>query len=474
MKDLNDIGVYGLGVMGASLARNLASRGYKVAGYNRSPEVSRRLQSAHPEAAIEILETPEAFVRALAWPRKILVMVQAGAPVDDVLHRLDPLLEEGDVVVDGGNSLYLDTEHRGQEYRTRPWDFIGMGVSGGEEGALLGPSLMPGGPQEAFERLRPVLESIAARSASGPCVTHCGSGSAGHFVKMVHNGIEYGDMQLIAETVALLRQGLGLSAERAAEAFEDWNRGELDSYLVEVAAEVLRAEDPERPGSPLVDAILDQAGQKGTGRWTVMAAAELGVPIPTIAAAVEARSLSAQRGRRLRAAELFPEALRPLEGIALSDLEEALYAAKLASYAQGFDLLSAGSEARGYGTELGELARIWTGGCIIRARLLDAIREAYGAEPDLELLCFAPSFRDALLRRLPAWRRVVAGAASAGLPVPGLSASLAWFDSLRLSRGSAYLIQAQRDYFGAHTYERLDRPGVAIHTEWAGLRRMRT
>ncbi len=471
MENLNEIGVYGLSVMGASLARNLASRGLRVAGYNRSPEVSRRLQSAHPEAGLAIFENPEVFVRSLARPRKILVMVQAGPAVDAVLGQLDPLLEAGDVVVDGGNSLYLDTERRGLGNRTRPWDFLGMGVSGGEEGALLGPALMPGGSKEAYERLRPILESIAARSASGACVTHCGKGSAGHFVKMVHNGIEYGDMQLIAETVTLLRQGLGLSADRAAQAFEGWNQGELESYLVEVAAEVLRAEDPENPGSPLVDAILDQAGQKGTGRWTVMAAAELGVPIPTIAAAVEARCLSAQRPRRLRAAALFPGNPSPLEGVTLQDLKEALYAAKLASYAQGFDLLRAGSEARAYGTDLGEVARIWTGGCIIRARLLDTIREAFGREAGLELLCFAPGFREALQKRLPAWRRVVAGAAASGLPIPGLAASLSWFDSLRVSRGSASLIQAQRDYFGAHTYERLDRPGVAIHTEWSQIPR---
>jgi 6-phosphogluconate dehydrogenase len=281
---------------------------------------------------------------------------------------------------------------------------------------------------------------------------------------MVHNGIEYGDMQLIAETVTLLREGLGFSAARTAELLETWNGGDLDSYLIEVTVDVLRAEDA--PGRPLVDAILDQAGQKGTGQWTVMAAAELGVPIPTIASAVEARRLSAARPRRQRAAALFPEPVGPLESLDADDLRQALYAAKVASYAQGFDLLRTADAARGYGTDLGEVARIWTGGCIIRARLLEGIMGAFRREPGLDLLCFAPEFRDELQARLPAWRRVVAAAAASGLPAPGLSASLAWFDTLRRARGSAYLIQAQRDYFGAHTYERTDRPGTAVHTEW--------
>jgi 6-phosphogluconate dehydrogenase len=473
MGDLNEIGVLGLGVMGANLARNLASRGFKVAGYNRNPERALALGREHPEAGLALTSSLEAFTRGLARPRKLILLVSAGPAVDAVLAQLDPLLEAGDVVVDAGNSLFSDTERRIRE--PRAWAFLGMGVSGGEEGALRGPAIMPGGDKAAYETLKPFLEAIAARSASGPCVAYCGSGSAGHFVKMVHNGIEYGDMQLIAETALLLRQGLGLTATQAAEVFEDWNRGDLESYLVEITARILRTPDPQgRDGAPLVDAILDRAAQKGTGRWTVMAAAELGVPIPTIAAAVEARSLSADKARRVLAAQLFPGSnLAGFGDLGPGDLRDALYASKIASYTQGFDLLRKASDERRYGTSLSEVARIWTAGCIIRARFLDEVARAFspgGAvqEPGPELLAFAPFFAEALARRTPAWRKVVAAAALAGLPTPGLAASLAWFDTLRTSPGSASLIQAQRDYFGAHTYERLDHPGQAVHTAWPG------
>jgi 6-phosphogluconate dehydrogenase len=465
MARTNDIGVLGLGVMGASLARNLASRGYQVAGFNRSREAGLRLGREHPEAAIDVADTLEAFVASLGRPRKILVMVNAGAPVDEVLGHLGPLLEAGDVVADAGNSLFTDTERRVRA--EHPWSFLGMGVSGGEEGALRGPAIMPGGDRAAFETLRPFLEAIAARSASGPCVAYCGSGSAGHFVKMVHNGIEYGDMQLIAETVLLLRQGLSLPAPAAAQVFEEWNRGALDSYLVGITATILRTPDPLSPqGAPLVDAILDQAAQKGTGAWTVMAAADLGTPIPTIAAAVEARSLSAAQPRRAAAAELWPRLHLGLGLIAVDDLRDALYAAKIASYTQGFDLLRRASLSRAYGTDLAEMARIWTAGCIIRARFLEDVRQAFTRRPEPELLAFTPFFAEELKRREPAWRRVVAAATLAGLPIPGLSASLAWFDTLRTTPGSAGLIQAQRDFFGAHTYRRSDQPGTPVHTLW--------
>jgi len=458
-----EIGVIGLGVMGANLARNLAGRGYAVAGYDRSPEAGRKLAEDHPEAGIAVAATPEAFVASLERPRRILLMVNAGPAVDAVIAQLDPLLEAGDVLVDAGNSHFTDTDRRiGAQ---RAWSFMGMGVSGGEEGALKGPAIMPGGDRAAFETLRPYLEAMAARSASGPCVAYCGAGSAGHFVKMVHNGIEYGDMQLIAETAFLLRRGLGLTAPGAAQVFEDWNRGELDSYLVEITARILRTPDPQSSGF-LVDAILDQAGQKGTGAWTVLAAAEAGVPIPTIAAAVEARSLSSARPRRLAAAGLFPAEAAALPGISLDDLRNALYASKIASYTQGFDLLRAASASRGYGTELSEMARIWTAGCIIRARFLEDVREAFLKPPVPDLLAFAPFFAGELRRREHAWRRVVSAGVLAGLPIPGLSASLAWFDTLREGRGTASMIQAQRDFFGAHTYERFDRPGVAVHTQW--------
>ena len=465
MADPNDIGVIGLGVMGANLARNLASRGFRVAGYDRNAGTGRSLGQDHPEAQVAVAQTLPDFVASLARPRKILLLVNAGQAVDAVLGQLGPLLEAGDVVADAGNSLFSDTERRIQE--PRDWAFLGMGVSGGEEGALRGPAIMPGGDRQAFETLRPFLEAIAARSASGACVAYCGSGSAGHFVKMVHNGIEYADMQLIAETVLLLGKGLGLAALEAAQVFEDWNHGDLDSYLVEITARILRTPDPESPdGASLVDAILDQAAQKGTGQWTVMAGADLGVAIPGIAAAVEARGLSAEGARRAEASGLFPGPAPSLGSLAVDDLRDALYAAKIASYAQGFDLLRRASATRGYGTSLPEMARIWTAGCIIRARFLEEVRQAFLQAPEPELLAFAPVFAEALRRREPAWRRVVAAAALAGLPVPGLAACLAWFDTLRTPQGSAALIQAQRDYFGAHTYRRRDRPEVAVHTHW--------
>ena len=466
MNQLNDIGVIGLGVMGASLARNLASRGFRVAGYNLNSVAAHPLAAEHPEAGLGIAESPEALIGALARPRKIILLIPAGAPVDVVLKQLDPLLERGDVVVDSGNSHYLDTERRLTQYLDRSWRFLGMGVSGGEEGALRGPALMPGGEPEAFATLFPMLQAIAAVSDAGPCVAYCGRNSAGHFVKMVHNGIEYGDMQLIAEIVMLLRRGLGLSALQAAEVFAGWNQGELESYLVEITADVLSTPDPEKPDRPLVDAILDKAGQKGTGKWTVLAGAELGVPIPTLAAAVENRLLSAKRELRQATAARFPAQEKPLEGVSIEDLKAALYVSKIASYTQGFSLLQTASEALGFGTDLAEVARIWTAGCIIRARFLGEVRIAFQEEPRLELLAFAPALTQAIQAREPAWRRVVLAATAAGLPTPGLSASLSWFDGLRNSFGSASIIQAQRDLFGSHTYERADRPGVAVHSKW--------
>ena len=471
MNQLNDIGVIGLGVMGASLARNLASRGYCVAGFNRDADAAHRLVVDHPEAGVALADSLATFAGSLKRPRKIILLVPAGAPVDDVLEQLDPLLEAGDVAVDSGNSHYLDTEQRLARYLDRAWKFVGMGVSGGEDGALRGPALMPGGDFDAFERLRPMLESIAAVSDSGPCVAYCGKGSAGHFVKMVHNGIEYGDMQLIAETVMLLRRGFGYSAMQAAGIFAGWNQGELEGYLVEITADALATPDPQEPGQPLVDAILDRAGQKGTGKWTILAGAEFGVPIPTIAAAVEARLLSADRELRLAAAARFPAPVQPLRDVSIEDLKAALYASKIASYAQGFALLQTASAALGFGTVLAEVARSWTAGCIIRAGFLGEVRRAFQDDPRLPLLAFAPALAQALQLREPAWRRVVGAASAAGLPAPGLSASLAWFDGLRNSFGSAAIIQAQRDLFGGHTYERSDHPGVAVHSQWGRFAR---
>jgi 6-phosphogluconate dehydrogenase len=346
-----------------------------------------------------------------------------------------------------------------------------MGISGGSEGALLGPSIMPGGDPEAWENLQPILESISAQADSGPCVAYCGRGSAGHFVKMVHNGIEYGDMQLIAEASVLLRTGLNLEAEPVADIFSEWNDGDLESFLIEITADIFRTGDPERPGEILLDQILDRAGQKGTGRWTAQAALDLGVAIPTISAAVDARSLSSNRERRVAGELAFGRSdPRRIEGVDAEDIRAALYAAKIASYSQGFDLLARASEERDYGTNLSEVARIWKAGCIIRARFLDRVREAF-ADPGsddapLDLLALSPSFRDELSERLPSWRRVVSAAFAAGIPVPGLATSLAWFDTLTTARGSTNLIQAQRDYFGSHTYERVESPGEFLHTDW--------
>jgi len=463
---LCDVAVVGLGVMGANLARNFASRGLRVAGSSLHNEHALALAAAHPEADLRIALDYPTLVASLERPRRIVLMVPAGAPVDQALDALDPLLEQDDIVVDAGNSLYTDTDRRDARAAARPWRFVGMGVSGGADGALHGPSIMPGGDPEAWLRLRPALAAIAARSESGLCVTYCGRGSAGHFVKMVHNGIEYGDMQLIAETTALLREGLGLPAAQVADVYSGWNEGELRSFLVEITADILRFPDPQDPSQLLVDAILDRAGQKGTGKWTVLAAVEHGVPVPTIAAAVDARNLSAARDLRVRAEAALRPVRAPLAGVSVDDLRDALYAAKICSYTQGFALLAEASEQRGYGTDLAEVARIWTAGCIIRAVFLDRIRAAFASAPAPELLALAPDFIADLARRLPGWRRVVAAAAATGRPIPGLAASLAWFDTLTTGRGSAAMIQAQRDYFGSHTYERSDRPGHFVHTEW--------
>ncbi len=463
---LNDVGVIGLGVMGGNLARNFASRGLAVGGNTLHFEQAQKLAADYPEAKLDMSATLKDFVAHLERPRRIIVLVNAGKPVDSVIDQLDPLLEEGDIVIDAGNSLYTDSDRRAERSKGRPWRFVGMGISGGSDGALKGPSLMPGGDVEAWERLKPILESIAARSSAGLCVTHCGLGSAGHFVKMVHNGIEYGDMQLIAETALLLRHGLGLGGAAVADTFSQWNRSDLASFLIEITADIFRQQDPQTPNALLVDAILDKAGQKGTGKWTVIAAAELGIAIPTITAAVDARILSSQKETRVRAEAAHRPVRGPLAGVSVEDLAHALYASKVASYTQGFQLLRTASTAFGYGTRLSEIARIWTAGCIIRAGLLERIQAAFSTTPEPELLALAPQFVSDLATRLPAWRRVVGAAAQAGLAIPGLATSLAWYDSLTTARGSASVIQAQRDYFGSHTYERSDAPGVAVHTEW--------
>jgi 6-phosphogluconate dehydrogenase len=466
-----DIAVIGLGVMGANLARNLHSRGHRVAVYNRTTSVLDAFLQAHGDDRFVGCATLEQLVAALAPPRKVLLMVTSGAAVDAVLTGLAEHLDPADVVVDGGNSHWPETDRRLAWAAEQGLRFVGMGISGGEEGALLGPSMMPGGDPSVWPELQPLLEPAAARSDSGPCVTWCGRGSAGHYVKMVHNGIEYGDMQLIAEVWSLLDRGLQQSPTRIREVFQRWNEGRLKSFLIEITAQIVAAADPHGDG-PLVHRILDVAGQKGTGRWTVLDAIEQGLAVPTITAAVDARAMSARKAERVAAHTLFGGEAAPLEGITVDDLEQALYAAKLMSYTQGFDLLRSASRARGYGTDLAEVARVWKAGCIIRAAFLDRVHAAYRAEPELPYLCFDPTFADELQAALPAWRRVVAAASMSGLPCPALSGSLAWFDTLRTGRGTASLVQAQRDLFGAHTYRRVEAPDVPVHSDWSALRQL--
>ncbi|PYR57478.1 MAG: phosphogluconate dehydrogenase (NADP(+)-dependent, decarboxylating) [Acidobacteria bacterium] len=399
-----------------------------------------------------------------------MMMIPAGAPVDETIGKLTPLVDAGDILIDGGNSHFQDTRRREAALRQKNIHFVGCGVSGGEEGARHGPSLMPGGSDEAWNRIRDVLEAIAARTEAGPCVTHVGPDGAGHFVKMVHNGIEYGDMQLIAEIFDVLRRGLGLSTAEAADVFDAWNRGPLESFLVELTARVCRVPDPETK-QPLVDVVQDKAGQKGTGRWTVEIALEQGVSIPTIAAALDARVLSSLKEQRVAASRTLsgPDprtGFRDMDrAAAIKDLQDALYAARVCAYAQGMALIAAGSSAFDWGVNLAEIGRIWKGGCIIRARLLDPVRRAFERQPALVNLLMDGTLGADVQRAEPGWRRTVAAAARSGIPVPALSASLGYFDSYRTARLPQNLTQAQRDAFGAHTYERVDRPGY-VHSQW--------
>ena len=465
------LGLFGLGVMGANLALNIVRRGFSLAAYDREPRLVAELIARAAGKSVRGAASIQEFARLLERPRRIVLLVKAGAPVDWTIEQLSPYLEPGDILVDGGNSHFKDTEHRQRELSSRGVRLIGSGVSGGAQGALMGPSLMPGGDREAYERIRPVWESIAAKTEDGPCVVYFGPGGAGHFVKMMHNAIEYADMQLIAEAYDLVRRLLGFDAGRLAEVFEEWNRGELESFLTETTSKVLRARDPET-GRPLVDLILDQAGQKGTGRWAGEAALELGVAVPTISAALDARNLSALKDERLAASERligpsFADDLGAEEFV--EAVRGALYASKICAYAQGTNLVRAGSRAYGWDIDLGETARVWQGGCIIRARLLADIRRAYAGRKDLPNLMLDPALSARLARAQDSWRSVVALAARAGVPAHAMSASLGYYDLYRAASLPLNLTQAQRDYFGAHTYERTDRPGVPIHTEWKTL-----
>jgi len=463
-----DIGVIGLAVMGQNLALNFERNGYRVAVYNRTAERTRQFLAEHGQQKQLVgCETVAELVASLKRPRRVLMMVKAGNPVDQVITELLPLLEPGDILIDGGNSFFKDTERRSQEVEAKGLLYLGMGISGGEEGALKGPSLMPSGHRQAYLALEEMLQAIAAKVDGEPCVTYLGRGGGGHYVKMVHNGIEYADMQLIAETYDLLQRGFGLKAEQISQTFAAWNQGALNSYLIEITAQIFKVIDPQS-AEPLVEKILDVAEQKGTGKWTAEEALDLGVPIPTLQAAVEARALSTQRTLRLEVARQLGGTMPPGSASpspALTDLEQALYAAKICSYAQGMALLRQASETYGYGFDLSEVARIWRGGCIIRARLLEDIRRAYRADPALPNLILAPFFRQALVNAQTAWRETLQFGVSRGIPLPAMSAALAYFDSLRSARLPANLIQAQRDYFGAHTYQRIDQEGV-FHTEW--------
>jgi 6-phosphogluconate dehydrogenase len=462
-------GVTGLAVMGANLARNVAHHGIPVVVHNRTTARTDEFMAEHgSEGPLTSSVTMAEFVGALERPRTILIMVKAGVPVDAVITELAPILESGDTIMDGGNSFFRDTQRRVKDLTTQGLRFMGVGVSGGEEGALNGPSMMPGGHEEAYADVEHVLTTIAAHVDGTPCCTYVGPDGAGHYVKMVHNGIEYADIQLIAEAYDLLRHVVGLETAEIANVFDVWNHGDLESFLIEITGIVLAKTD-EATGRPLVDVIVDQAEQKGTGRWTAQEALELGVPLTTITEAVFARSLSALGDERARAAgRLAGPAPGPRVGIDRSfvdDVQRALFASKIVAYAQGFDQIAMASKAEGWNVDLGKMATIWRGGCIIRAKLLDRIREAYVADPQTHNLLLVDGFPDAVADTQDSWRRVIGVATQRGVAVPAFSSALSWYDGYRRARGPANLVQGLRDFFGAHTYRRIDRPGT-FHTQW--------
>ncbi|HZE32431.1 MAG TPA: NADP-dependent phosphogluconate dehydrogenase [Actinoallomurus sp.] len=463
----SEIGVTGLAVMGQNLARNIARHGFPVAVHNRSESRTKQLIERYGnEGEFTPTTTIEEFVAALDRPRRVMIMVKAGRPVDAVIDELVPLLDKGDILIDGGNSHFEDTRRRAAALAEHGLHFLGTGVSGGEEGALNGPSIMPGGPSDAYDPVASILTTIAAQVDGTPCCAHIGPDGAGHYVKMAHNGIEYADMQLIAEAYDLLTSAAGLSAPEIAQVFEQWNEGDLESFLIETTSKVLAHTDATT-GRPLVDVILDEAEQKGTGRWTAQSALELGVPVTAITEAVYARALSARKDQRLRASKVLPgpSGGKAPEGF-VDAVRDALYASKVVAYAQGFEQMRAASDEYGWNVDPGTLATIWRGGCIIRARFLDRIKEAYGRSPDLPNLLLDDYFSDAVAGAQDAWRKVVRTAVDLGVPTPAFSASMAYYDGYRRERGPASLIQGLRDYFGAHTYRRVDRDG-AFHTLWS-------
>jgi len=464
----SDFGLIGLAVMGQNLVLNVESRGFQVSVYNRTTTVTDSFVSAHPDKKLVGAQSLKEFVDSLASPRKVMIMVKAGGPVDAVIESLIPLLDKGDIIIDGGNSLYTDTERRDKWLGDIGFRFIGAGVSGGEEGARKGPSIMPGGPASTWDVMKPIFESIAAKVDGEPCVTHIGSGGAGHYVKMIHNGIEYGDMQLICEAYNIFKAA-GFSAAELADVFTDWNNGDLESYLIQITAEIFKQQDPQT-GKALVDLILDTAGQKGTGKWTLINAVENAVVISTINAAVEARILSSMKDKRVAASKILkgpkPEISVEKKEL-ITKVHDALFASKIISYAQGLDLISAMGAEKGWDLDLAKIAAIWRGGCIIRARFLNDITEAYRTDANLSNLMLAPFFTDILNGFQENWREVISFATLAGIPVPAFSASLGYYDSYRSAVLPANLLQAQRDFFGAHTYERTDKPrGEMFHTDW--------
>lgn len=463
------IGVVGMAVMGKNLALNIESRGYSVALYNRTGSKTEAVINEHPEKNFKATYTIEEFVQSLEKPRRIIMMVQAGKGTDATIQALLPHLDKGDILVDGGNTFFKDTMRRNEELANSGINFIGTGVSGGEEGALKGPSIMPGGQKEAYDLIAPVLEQISAKAEDGaPCVTYIGSNGAGHYVKMVHNGIEYGDMQLIAESYDLLKNVLGLSNEELAETFATWNKGELDSFLMEITADILTRKDDLGTGKPIVDVILDAAGNKGTGKWTSQSALDLGVPLPLITESVFARFISTYKEERVNASQKFPKTTFEFTGDKAEFVEkirQALYFSKIMSYAQGFAQLRQASKEYDWQLPFGEIAKIWRAGCIIRAQFLQKITDAYEKNDDLENLLLDDYFFDITVKYQQAVRDVVALAVQAGVPVPTFSSAIAYFDSYRAEKLPANIIQAQRDYFGAHTYQRTDREGI-FHYNW--------
>ena len=464
-----DIGLIGLAVMGENLVLNMESKGFTVAVFNRTTDVTDKFAAGRGKGKnIQPTRSMEEFVGALKKPRKAMIMVKAGGPVDAVIGQLAPLLDKGDVIVDGGNSLFTDTQRRCKDLEGKGIHFVGCGVSGGEEGALKGPSLMPGGPRESWEIIAPIFRKIAAQVDGEPCCRYMGPDGAGHYVKMVHNGIEYGDMQLICEAYAIMKNVLGMEAPELGEIFTEWNKGELDSYLIEITSQIFRKIDPET-GKPLVDVILDKAGQKGTGMWTLQSAIAQSVVISTINAAVEARVISSRKDERVAASKILPQPKpKKFSGDRkklIDAVRNALYASKIVSYAQGMELLGAASKQYNWNLNFGDIATIWRGGCIIRAKFLNCIVDAYKRDPTLHNLLLDFYFTDIVKNTQDNWRIAVAAAVEQGVAVPAFSASLAYFDSYRSARLPSNLLQAQRDFFGAHTYERVDKPGV-FHSEW--------